>query len=105
MSITLTPLLTLILTLTLTLLTLFVSYLLAKTKPRLYSISGLRLAAYTKLWRLYDVYKGRAHLTAVALHAKHGKLVRIAPVVISVSDPNEIPKIYGVKGDFTKTAF
>lgn len=81
------------------------SYLLNRTKPGLRSIPGPRLAAYTKLWRLYDVYKGSSHLTAIALHAQHGKLVRIAPNVISVADPEEIPKIYGIKGEFTKTAF
>jgi hypothetical protein len=86
-------------------LALSISYLLAKTKPHLRSIPGPRLAAYTKLWRLHDVYKGASHLTAIELHAKHGKLVRIAPNVISVSNPDEIPKIYGFKGEFTKTAF
>jgi hypothetical protein len=84
----------------------FSYYFLTKvTNSALRSIPGPRLASYTKLWRLYDVYKGSSHLTAISLHAKHGKLVRIAPNVISVSDPAEIPKIYGVKGDFTKTAF
>jgi hypothetical protein len=91
--------------LVLTLLTLSYYLLTKATNSALRSIPGPRLAAYTKLWRLCDVYKGRSHLTAIALHAKHGKLVRIAPNVISVSDPEEIPKIYGVKGDFTKTAF
>lgn len=88
-----------------TLLTLSISYLLAGTKTHLRSIPGPRLAAYTKLWRLHDVYKGSSHLTAIALHARHGKLVRIAPNVISIGDPDEISKIYGVKGEFTKTAF
>jgi hypothetical protein len=88
-----------------TILALFISYFIAKSKPHLRSIPGPRLAAYTKLWRLHDVYKGSSHLTAIALHTKYGKLVRIAPNVISVSDPAEIPKIYGIKGDFTKTAF
>lgn len=68
-------------------------------------IPGPKLAAYTKFWRLYDVYQGQAHLTAIKLHKKHGSLVRIAPNVISVADPKEISKIYNIKGDFTKTAF
>jgi len=84
---------------------LILSYLLNKNKPGLCSIPGPRLAAYTKLWRLHDVYKGSSHLTAISLHAKHGKLVRIAPNVISVADSKEISKIYGIKGEFTKTAF
>jgi hypothetical protein len=68
-------------------------------------IPGPTLAAYTKLWRLNDVRKGQSHQTAMKLHKKYGKLVRIAPNVISVGDPAEIPKIYNIKGDFTKTAF
>ena len=71
----------------------------------LHGIPGPTLAAYTKLWRLNDVRKGQSHKTAVALHRKHGNLVRIAPNVISVADPNEISKIYNIKGDFTKTGF
>ena len=106
MPITLPPLLsTSSLTLIITLLTLSYYLLTKVTNSALRSIPGPSLASYTKLWRLYDVYKGYSHLTAIALHTKHGKLVRIAPNVISVSDPAEIPKIYGVKGDFTKTAF
>jgi hypothetical protein len=101
MTISLSPLLPLVFAL----LTLSYYLLTKATNPALRSIPGPSLAAYTKLWRLYDVYKGRSHLTAIALHAKHGKLVRIAPNVISISDPEEIPKIYGVKGHFTKTAF
>ncbi|KAK5122381.1 hypothetical protein LTR85_003965 [Meristemomyces frigidus] len=76
-----------------------------KYKSGLSDIPGPPFAAYTKLWRLHDVWRGQAHWTAIELHKKHGKLVRIAPNVISVSDPSEIPKIYSIKGDFTKTGF
>ena len=68
-------------------------------------IPGPPLAAYTKLWRLYDIYQGQAHWTAIDLHKKYGKLVRIAPNVVSVSDPSEISTIYNIKGNFTKSAF
>ncbi|KAK5120582.1 hypothetical protein LTR85_006238 [Meristemomyces frigidus] len=47
----------------------------------------------------------QSHLTTIALHNKYGSLVRIAPNVVSISDPSEIPKIYNIKGNFTKTAF
>jgi cytochrome P450 len=68
-------------------------------------IPGPWLASYTKLWRLYDVYKGHAHLTAIRLHRQYGPLVRIAPNVVSVADPREISRIYNIKGDYTKTGF
>ncbi|KAK5166467.1 uncharacterized protein LTR77_008010 [Saxophila tyrrhenica] len=76
-----------------------------KYKTGLSDIPGPRIAAYTKLWRLYDVWKGQAHWTAIKLHKKHGKLVRTAPNVVSVADADEISKIYNIKGNFTKTGF
>ena len=76
-----------------------------KYKPGLSDIPGPQVAAYTKLWRLYDVWKGQSHWTAIRLHKKYGKLVRIAPGVVSVGDAGEIPKLYNVKGDYTKTGF
>jgi len=69
------------------------------------SLPGPTVAAYTKYWRLYNVYQGSAHKTAIALHRKHGPLVRIAPNVVSVADPRAIPVIYGASEKFTKTGF
>ncbi|KAM3419786.1 hypothetical protein BST61_g3119 [Cercospora zeina] len=74
-----------------------------KFQPGLASIPGPPLAAYTKLWRLYSVWKGSAHLDAIHLHKKHGNLVRIAPRVVSVADPKWIPVFYGAKEDYTKS--
>ncbi|PPJ60736.1 hypothetical protein CBER1_02380 [Cercospora berteroae] len=76
-----------------------------KFQSRLNSIPGPPIAAYTKLWRLYNVWKGSAHLDAIKLHKKYGDLVRIAPNVVSVADPKWITVFYGVKEDYTKTAF
>lgn len=76
-----------------------------KYKAGLRDIPGPPIAAYTKLWRLYDVWKGQAHWTAVRLHKQYGSLVRLAPDVVSIGDADEIPKIYNIKGDYTKTGF
>ena len=76
-----------------------------KFQPGLRSIPGPTAAAYTKLWRLYGVWRGKSHLTAIELHRKHGPLVRIAPNHVSVSDPEFIPVIYSTKEDYTKTGF
>lgn len=73
-----------------------------KYRSGLSSIPGPTLAAYTKLWRLHNVWKGSAHLDAIALHKKHGNLVRIAPNHVSVADPKWIPVFYGSKEDYTK---
>ncbi|KAF5984321.1 cytochrome P450 monooxygenase oxidoreductase [Fusarium coicis] len=74
-------------------------------RPGLSCIPGPPLAKWTKLWRLYDVYNGQSHQTAIRLHKKHGPLVRIAPNIISVGDPAAIKTIYGLTGAFTKSAF
>jgi cytochrome P450 len=86
----------------------FLLFLLSFVRAKyngLNKIPGPTLASFTKLWRLYDVWKGQAHWTAIDLHRKYGKLVRLAPNVVSVGDPNEIQKIYNIKGDYTKTGF
>ncbi|KAB8230873.1 cytochrome P450 [Aspergillus alliaceus] len=72
---------------------------------RLSGIPGPSLAAYTRLWKLYDVWKGDNHHTEINLHRKYGPLVRIGPRHISVSDPKAIPIIYGFNKGFNKTAF
>lgn len=76
-----------------------------KFQPGLVGIPGPTIAAYTKLWRLYDVWKGNAHQTAIQLHATYGPLVRIAPNHVSIADPKMIPIIYGIKENYTKTGF
>lgn len=76
-----------------------------KLQSGLRDIPGPAAAAYTKFWRLYDVWKGTSHLTAIELHRKHGPLLRIGPNIVSVSDPDFIPIIYSIKEDYTKTGF
>lgn len=78
------------------------SYVYNRYRPGLSRIPGPSLAKWTKLWRLYDVYKGQSHQTAIRLHKKHGPLVRIGPNIISVGDPAAIKTIYGLTGAFTK---
>lgn len=76
-----------------------------KFQRGLYSIPGPTAASYTKLWRVYDVWRGTAHLTAIDLHRKYGPLVRIAPNHVSVADPDFIPTFYSIKEEYTKTGF
>jgi hypothetical protein len=66
------------------------------------SIPGPPLAKYTRLWKLYDVWKGDSHNTSIRLHRQYGNLVRIGPSHISVGDPKAIPVIYGLNKGFTK---
>ena len=76
-----------------------------RLKPGLRSIPGPPVAAYTKLWRLYDVWKGHAHMTAIDIHKQYGDVVRIGPNHVSIADPQMIPIIYATKENFTKTGF
>lgn len=75
---------------------------LLRNRLRLSGIPGPWLAAYTRLWKLHNVWQGQHHHTALELHRRHGHLVRIGPNHISVSDPKAIPIIYGVNKSFTK---
>lgn len=76
-----------------------------KFQPGVRSIPGPFAASVTKFWRLHDVWKGQAHLTAIDLHRKHGPLVRIGPNHVSVADTAYIPRFYSIREDYTKTAF
>lgn len=71
-------------------------------KPSLRNIPGPALAKYSRLWKLYSVWKGDHHTTAIGLHRRYGKLVRIGPKHVSVGDPGAIPVIYGLGRGFTK---
>lgn len=76
--------------------------LMNRYKHGLQDIPGPRIAKYTGLWKLHNVWKGDHHNTAIDLHQKHGNLVRIGPRHVSVGDPSAIPVIYGLNKGFTK---
>jgi len=65
-------------------------------------IPGPFLASLTNLPRLWWSYSSTAHLTHIKLHERYGDLVRIGPGCISVGDPREISKIYGISTNFQK---
>jgi hypothetical protein len=65
-------------------------------------IPGPFFAKFTNLWRLLDVYGGRAELTHCFLHEKYGPAVRIGPNVVSLSEPELIPTLYGSGSKFLK---
>lgn len=74
-------------------------------KPGLRNIPGPFLASLTNLWRLIDVKRGNHQSTLIKLHRKYGtKLLRIAPNVVSVSDPDAVKVLYGIKLGFTKVS-
>lgn len=68
-------------------------------------IPGPTLAAYTDLWRFWLVWGRRPEKTHIALHEKHGPLVRLGPKTVSVSDPEAIKIIYSHNAGLIKVGF
>jgi hypothetical protein len=61
---------------------------------RLSSIPGPWLASFTDIWRWRAQNSKCYSARLVELHKKYGKLVRIGPNHISISDPNAVPIVY-----------
>ena len=72
------------------------------TSP-LRSIPGPFFARFTKLWFLYRVWRGRFDLDLIALHKKHGPIVRFGPYHYSFVDPEAVKAIYGHATEFDKS--
>ena len=76
-----------------------------KNQPGLRKVPGPFWASISGFWRVYQVYKGDLHETNIKLHQEYGPLVRLAPNVVSVADPDAIRIIYGLNSGFTKVTF
>ncbi len=63
---------------------------------------GPFLASLTDWWRFIDVYNRRPDITHVALHKKHGDVVRLGPNTLSFADPKALKVIYGLNKGFYK---
>ncbi|KAJ8112601.1 hypothetical protein OPT61_g5064 [Boeremia exigua] len=68
-------------------------------------IPGPLSARFSRLWMVQHSRAGDMHTTMIALHEKHGKLVRTAHNEISISDPAAIKTIYGAGSKFRKSAW
>lgn len=65
-------------------------------------IPGPFFAKFTNLSRLLWVKSYKAHEKHVALHRRHGPIVRFRPNMVSVGDPREIGTIYSFKQPWRK---
>ena len=72
---------------------------------RLDRFPGPLAAKFTQLWLLNDTWRSRSHLTELALHEKHGNIVRLGPNIISLADPADIKIVYGFGKNFKKSRF
>ena len=66
---------------------------------------GPALAAYTNWWRFAENFSRASERTFIALHRRHGDIVRVGPDVLSFADPRAIKDIYGLNKGFTKSDF
>ncbi|KAJ5602591.1 cytochrome P450 [Penicillium hordei] len=69
---------------------------------RLSSIPGPFAAKFTDIWRYWSQNSQGHASRLVALHDKYGKLVRIGPNHISISDPASIPIVYSTNPTWLK---
>jgi hypothetical protein len=67
------------------------------------NVPGPFLARFSPLWMVYHSRKGDMHETMIALHKKHGRLVRTGPKEVSISDTAALKTIYGAGSKFRKS--
>ena len=70
--------------------------------PGMRALPGPFVAKFTNLWRLSSTLWGHHERRLQKLHEKYGSVVRIGPKAISISDPDAIKDIYGLKANFPK---
>lgn len=66
------------------------------------NVPGPWPASLSSVWRMWLVFRGTAHIEYRQLHKKYGNIVRTAPRVVDISDPDAIPIIYGISSKFIK---
>lgn len=65
-------------------------------------IPGPLLTRLSGLYRLSMVYSGDAPKSYRGLHDRYGKIVRVGPNHVPISDPSVIPTIYGLGTNYLK---
>lgn len=68
-------------------------------------IPGPFLASFTNLGRIWSSAKGNQMDYHLSLHSKHGRLMRVGPNHVSVSDGNAIHQLYSISSKFYKSDF
>ena len=63
---------------------------------------GPFVASLTNLWKVYHIYRGDFEYVLLDAHRKYGKIVRIGPNHLDISDVSAVKGIYGTGRDFPK---
>lgn len=66
------------------------------------TIPGPFAAKFTRLYLFRQTLMGNAHTFYPDLHRQYGKIVRVAPNKVSISDAETIPAIYGISSKYYK---
>lgn len=82
----------------------FIITVITAFKYGLRSIPGPFIAKFTNIWRLVKVVKGDFQQTIIQVHQQYGEVVRIGPDTVSISSPEAIDIIYGLKQNFPKVS-
>ena len=69
------------------------------------SIPGPPGARFSRLWLFRQSMKGNAHTLYTDLHRRYGKIVRVGPNKVSISDSEMIPVIYGISSKYNKVGW
>lgn len=80
-----------------------IRYIVDSTKLRRFPAPGL--AAFTPLWIFYHSLSRKRYLTVFEAHKKLGPVVRLAPRLLSFSDPQACKEIYGHSAPVVKAEF
>ena len=78
------------------------SMILSVTKPGLRHIPGPLLARFSRYFLVREATKGNGHTLYRSLHEKYGKIVRVGPNKLAISDPDMIDAIYGITSQYKK---
>ncbi|KAJ9642786.1 hypothetical protein H2204_002434 [Knufia peltigerae] len=89
-----------------TILVLIALYLASNRYQRgLSKIPGPWIRSISTLPRMWAIYATHSQEYDIELHEKYGKIVRVAPNILSISDTSEINQLYGITTKFTKSGF
>jgi hypothetical protein len=87
------------------LVTLYIGYIIYQAFfGKLSKIPGPSVAKFSNIWRVKTAASGHAPAQFQKLHRQYGSVVRTGPTHISVSDPEQIPVIYGISSKFIKAS-
>lgn len=75
----------------------------ARTLHPLAKIPGPFWPSISRTWLMYRMYVGDLEQAQRSLHEQYGRIIRIAPDEVAVSDPEAIPRIYPIQRPLEKT--